>query len=300
MPAEANRQKGRIPDMRTTRWLAALTLAAVATAASAQGPGMGPGPGMGGPGQMGRMPFVMGTVASIDRAASTIMVNSPFGGGGETAVRVNAQTQVAGQVTIQVSDLKVDDQVQIQGMPTGLTANSINAGQMPDFLRMNMGRGPGGQPGQGGPGPGGPGQGGQPGQAAQGQGNRGQQPQQPAMAFGSVTGKVSATSPLTIAVSKDVSVIIKLAPDAKITKITTVTLASVKVGDRIMAMGGEADDGVFLATGIGVNMSMGGMGGMGGGRGGMGGFGMGGPGMMGGGGPGGPGGPGGGGNRPPQ
>lgn len=248
---------------------------------------------MGGPGQMGRMPFVMGTVASIDRATSTIMVNSPFGGN-ETAVRVNAQTKVAGQVTIQVSDLKVDDQVQIQGMPTGLTASSINAGQMPDFLRMNMGRGPGGQPG--GPGQGGPGQAGQPGQAAQGQGNRSQQPQQPAMAFGSVTGKVSSTSPLTIAVSKDVSVIIKLAPDAKITKITTVTLASLKVGDRIMAMGAEADDGVFLATGIGVNLSMGGMGG---GRGGMGGFGMGGPGMMGGG-PGGPGGPGGGGNRPPQ
>src|SRR5207302_10630353 len=80
-------------------------------------------------------------------------------------------------------------------------------------------------------------------------------------------------------------VILKMASNAKVTKISAVTLNSLKVGDRIMASGQAGENGTFTATTIGVNMEMGGGGP---GRGGFGG--PGGPGGFGGGGPGGPGG----------
>ncbi len=68
------------------------------------------------------------------------------------------------------------------------------------------------------------------------------------------------------------------------TKITQTSFNNLKVGDRVMAAGQTGNDGTFVATGVAVNMEMGG--GMG-----PGGFGPGGPGGMGPGGPGGPGGP---------
>ena len=66
-------------------------------------------------------------------------------------------------------------------------------------------------------------------------------------------------------------------------------MRSLKVGDRIMAAGQAGNDGAFTATGIGVNLNMGGgfgpggfgPGGPGFGPGGPGGFGPGGPGQPG-------------------
>ena len=43
-------------------------------------------------------------------------------------------TKVATQMTISASDLKVGNQVQVQGVPTAITATSLTAGQSPDFL----------------------------------------------------------------------------------------------------------------------------------------------------------------------
>src|SRR5205807_1267461 len=111
-----------------------------------------------------------------------------------------------------------------------------------------------------------------------------------------------------ISLGSDVSVTLKMASNAKVTKISVVTLNSLKVGDRIMASGQTGDDGTFVANTIGVNMDMGmgmgggggfgrpgGPGGFGGPGGGPGGF----PGGPGGGGPGGPPGPPPGGQDPP-
>ncbi len=236
---------------RLTRTWLRIGAVALATAAiftfptAAQGPQGGPqGPGgFGGPGFQGRMPFVGGTVADIDASQNLLLVRSPFGG--DQVVKVMPNTKLVTQTTATVADLKVGDQVQIQGQPTAITANSLGIGGMPDFMRM-------------GPQPGGPGQ----------QQGGARQPQN-AMAFAMANGTVKSVSPLTIAVGSDVTITIKLAPNARLTKMTPVQFSAIKENDNIFAAGQEDSEGVFVATGVGVNLNLGGPGmgpGMGPGR----------------------------------
>ena len=236
------------------------------------GPGGFGGGQPGGPGGFGggqpnrRPPFAAGTVTAVDSAAGTITVSSPFGGEVQT-VQTQSTTKIVSQSVAAVSDLKVGDQVQIQGIPTGISASSVTIGQSP--LPNPGGRGPGG-PGNGGPG-GGPGNGG-PGGPGGGSGNG----TPPVKGQAYATGTVSSTKPLTITLGQGISVTLTLAASAKVTKYTPLLLSSIKVGDRIVSSGQSNDDGTFAATVVGVNvdmgaMGMGGRGGFGGGRGGFGG-----------------------------
>ncbi|MCC6730563.1 MAG: hypothetical protein IT208_14610 [Chthonomonadales bacterium] len=226
-------------------------------------PGQGPiGPPWGFPGQgPGRMPFVTGAVAQIDRDNGLVAVASPFGGEPQV-VRLTNDTRLYSQKPARAESLKVGEQVQVQGMPTAITANTVTIGQMPNLM-------------PGGFGPGGPGR-------ARQRGARAQQ----SMAFAAATGKVTSTSPLTVALNETVSVVLKVTSSTRLTRISTATLGDLKEGDQLMAAGEMGDEGVLAATTIGINMGMG-----------MGGPGMMGPGMGGGfpapGGPGGfpPGGP---------
>lgn len=223
------------------------------------GPGGPGGPGGFGPGGMQmRMPFLMGAVKGIDPSNSLVAVSTPFGGD-DVVARIGAGARIVKQVTAKVSEVKAGDTVQVQGIPTGITASNLTIGQAPDLMRGGFG----------GPGAAGP--------AGVNAGRR-TQPQ----AFAMASGKVTSTSPLTIALSDTASVTLKLAANATISKFAQISLSDVKVGDRIMLSGQMGDDGAFAATGAAVNLGMGGPG-------------FGGP-MMGPGGPGfrGPGGPGGG------
>ena len=224
---------------------AAAFLFALAPTAQAQGPGGGfGGPGGGGPGggQGGfnrRPPFATGTVTAIDTGAGTVTITSAFGGNSQT-IQTQGATQFVSQSAASVSDLKKGDQISVQGVPTGITATALTIGQSP--LGGPGGGGFGGPPGP--PPPGGPG--GNPGGAA------------PARA--SATGTVTSTSPLTISLSGTTSLTLKLDPSAKVTKFTPVQLSSIKVGDRVVAMGTANDDGSFAATTVALNMDMGAMG----------------------------------------
>ena len=282
--------------------LAGLTLCVTMTArmTSAQGPGgqgqRGQGGGQGNQrqnfqGQGGRgggqMAFAMGTITSGDANARTITIQSQFGGNAQT-IQLGTTTQLVTQTSVTVADLKVNDQVQVQGMPTGITASSLTVGQMPTFLQGGGRGGPGG------------GQGGNGGQNGAQNANGTAQELTARTASASATGRVVSLNPLTLAINNDVTITIKMASNARVTKITPLTFSGLKVGDRVMASGQAATDGSFTATGVAINMTMGGPGGGQGGPGG--GFGPGGPGGGGPGGPGGggPGGPGGGpGGDPP-
>lgn len=188
----------------------------------------GPPPFQGGP--QGRPPFVMGTVVEISKEDSMLLVEAPFAG--ERVIKVTASTKLMTQTSAKVSDLKVGDHVQVQGVPTGIAASSVSIGQPPEFLRMGA---PGGGQRQGGA------------QAAN-------------MAFGTATGTVKALSPLTIMVNKDTTVTVKMAADAKLTKIAPITFAGIKSDDRVMAAGETDSEGIFVATGLAVNLGMGGFG----------------------------------------
>lgn len=222
----------------------------------------------GGPGAFGGRGMMMGTITGGDASANTIVVSTGFGG--DQTIKVSGATKFTTSKTVTVADLKIGDQVRVQGVPSAITASSIMAGDLSALGGQGRGpSGPNGQGGQGGPGVGPGGQGGGPG---------GQD------ASAMATGKIVSTTPLTIKLSSDVTITLKLAANAKITKLVSTAYTNLKIGDRIMAGGAAADDGSFSATSIAVNVDMGG---------GMGGFGgRGGPGGPGGqGGPEGPGGP---------
>ena len=244
--------------------------------AHAQFPGPPPDGQFGGGGQPGgggqfggggqpnrRPPFANGTVTAVDSASGTLTLSSRFGGQPEV-IQTEATTKILSQGTATLSDLKVGDQIQIQGIPTGISASSVTIGQSP-LPNFGGGPRPGGGPGNGGPGNGRPGENGSP----------------PVKGQASASGIVTSVRPLTISLGQGISVTLTLAATAKVTKFTPVSLSSIKVGDRIVSTGQNNDDGTFAAATVGVNIDMAamGMGGRGG-PGGPGGFG----------GPGGPGG----------
>lgn len=253
----------------------------LAPAAHAQQGGFGgPGGGQGGGGFNRRPPFAFGTVTAVNSGAGTITI-SGRGGGPDQTIQTQGTTSIVTQTTAAVSDLKKGDTIEVQGFPTSLTASSVTIGQSP-FASLG---GPGGPPS------------GIPGGGASASGTI------PATASATAKGTVTGTSPLTISLSSVTSLVLKMDPNAKVTKYATVALSSVKVGDRVMGIGTANDDGSFAATTVAVNVDMaalgqgrGGFGGGGGGYGGRGrrggGGGFGGPGGgfggPGGGGPGGP------------
>ena len=233
-----------------------------APAAHAQGPqggfgGPGGGGGFGGPGGGGfnrRPPVAFGTVSAVDAGAGTITV-SGRGGGPDQIIQTQGTTSIVTQTAAAVSDLKKGDMIEVQGVPTGITASSVTIGQSP----LSGFGGPGGGGGFGGPG----GPGGAPGAA-------------PAPSTASAKGTVTSTSPLTISLSSTASLVLKMDPSAKVTKYTTTTLSAIKVGDRVLGIGTANSDGSIAATTVAVNVDMAAMGGRGGFGGGFGGGGYGG------------------------
>ena len=199
------------------------------TSALAQAPGGGQGR------------FAAGTVTAVDAAAGTITVTVRRTGQSET-LKVAAGTPIATQATVMTSDLKVGDQLQVSGVPTGISAAQIVAGDLPAGFPGARPGGPGGAaPGAGGPGgPGGP--------AAP-------------PAYATATGKVTAINPLTISLGTGISLTLTPTADAKVSRITTQTLANIKTGDQVSAMGQTETDGTFTASAVAVNWTMGGFGG---------------------------------------
>ena len=181
------------------------------------------------PGMAMNVPFISGVITGGNLQNGAITIQSQFGG--SQIIRVSNATQVVSQVSIAVSDVKVGDQIQIQGVPTAITASSLTVGTLPSFL-----------PGNGGP------MG-----MARGQGIAANQSMNQQAAIAMARGSVSSISPLTISLSSDISVVLKLASSARVSRVTNSTLSALKVGDRIMASGQMAMDGSFAATGIGIN-----------------------------------------------
>lgn len=211
--------------------LVGLTLAA---------PSFAQGPGGGGGFRFQRPSF--GTVASVDTTANTITLN---GRNGQTeTVNIGPNAQIVTETTVTLADLKVGDQISVQGVPTGITASNVTVGTPPQGL-----------PGAGGPGFGRPGGGpGGPGGAADNQGF--------AMASGTIKSLPTATDPhLSLALGQDAVLFIKVSDTAKLNKYNTVALTDIKSGDRVIATGTRDANGNLTATSVGVNLPMGNFGG---------------------------------------
>ncbi len=234
---------------------AALAQNPAATApGGAGGPARTAGQGRNGQGRGGRN--AMGTIIGGDMKAGTVVISSQFGGGSQT-IKVNPDTKFTTQQIVTVGSLRAGDQVQVQGVPAVITASSITAGELPDFLQNNRNRGGRGAAPRGATPA-------TPGAAADPAVIDPNNPPQPT-ASATATGKVVSTNPLTIVINTNVTIILKLASGVKITKLSNVLFSSLKVGDKLIAAGTADPDGTFIATGVGVNLDMGGFGGRGGG-----------------------------------
>lgn len=200
--------------------------------------GGGPNPAGGNPFGNGRMPFANGPVTAVDAAAGTITLTPMFGGGAPQTVKVTDTTQITATRVGAVGDLKVGDTIQVRGVPTGITASQITAGDGADP--------PGGSisPLPAGPRFGGKFNGSRPGLS-------GAQP-----AFAQATGKITGLSPLTVSVSDGVQVTLRVGPDAKISRNVREKIGDLKAGDRVMANGKAGDDGILAATRIRVNADL--------------------------------------------
>ena len=244
--------------------LLAVTMAlALGGIATAQGDGRMPPPPPGGGMDQGGGPMVFGKVKAVDQSAKTIKLSGSRGGHWRV-VHVADGATIRAEIQVSASDLKVGDEIAVRGVPTGITATSIMDGDVREALPPP----PGGPDEMGGPDQDGP------------QGNGpGRRSGPPTMA--NASGKITSTSPLTIEISKDVSVVIKTSASVKVHKIVAEQLSDIKVGDRIIASGDPGDDGVLDADHVAINVHMPppppGMGGPG-----MGGPGFGGPGRRGG------------------
>lgn len=198
------------------------------------GGGMPNSPGAGeNPFSSAQMPFAMGTVRSVDAATGSFVVTSQFGGEPRT-VKITLKTEITARVESQVSDLKVGDTLQVHGVPTGITASTISAGDTSTtspVMGGMMGEGPfgAGRP-NGASGPGGPG-----------------------TAYAQASGKITALSPLTIALPGDIQVILKTAPNVKISRLITEKIGDLKAGDKVMVNGQPAADGSLAATRVRAN-----------------------------------------------
>ena len=210
-----------------------------------QGTGnVNPARGFGGPNQ-GAAPFVGGIVTAVDADAGTLTVTAQ--GSASRTIKVAPDAQITTQQSIQVSDLKVGDKISVRGVPSGLTASLLTAGQPPAGL---------------------PGAGGFSGGRAGGNNGGGNASstesgtsavQSFATASGTIKTLPSKTDAhLALTLGQDAILYLKIAEGAKFTRYTTVALSGIKAGDRLVAMGQTGDDGVLTASIIGVNLTSGG------------------------------------------
>lgn len=226
------------------------------------GPGGPPPGGFGGPGRTGqgpggpggfpgRSPFAVGTVSAVDANAGTITITSQSGGGNgggsSQVIKVYSDAQFVTQSEIAVADLKVGDQIQVSGVPTGITVAQFTVGSAPSGL-----------PGIGGVrsgGFGGPRGGGNPVGGSNAGGNAGTTAPSFATASGTIKALPTKADPhLTISLGADAQLSLKIADGAKITRYTTLKIADLKSGDRIMAAGQAAADGTLTVSSVGVNL----------------------------------------------
>lgn len=181
----------------------------------------------------GRLPFAAGTVSAVNAAMGTVTLTPTFGGGAGQTVRVSDATRIVGMVNSTVAGLEVGDTVQVRGVPTGIVAAQITAGDGADA--------PGGASSPVAD----PFGGGRPSEMGGGR--------SPRDASAQATGKITSLSPLTVALPGGVSVTLRAAPDVQVSRSRTEKIGDIKVGDRLTASGQSGDDGILTATRIRVN-----------------------------------------------
>jgi Domain of unknown function (DUF5666) len=217
-------------------------LATVCGSALAQQPGRRQG--FGGRGGFGG--GVVGTIQQVDATKGTVQIQTAGPQAGSRTVAFTAETPIFRQSQGTLADLKVNDTIQVSGMPTAITALRLQVGELPP------------------PAVGGFGGGGQGGNARGAAGAGPGRPGGPMVGTANATGTIVSTSPLVVQLPGSVRVTVTADPSTRVTKMVKTTAADLKVGDTIRATGRPGDDGnltaVQIQVGIDPNAGFGGRG----------------------------------------
>jgi hypothetical protein len=207
--------------------------------------------------------MVLGTIKQVDPARNAIQVQMV---GQESQLRwviVSGESSMTRQAQGTLADLKPNDTISVQGVATSINASQLQVGEVPQ-LPFGGGAFGGPRPGGGGPGAA-PGGQGRPGAA--GGGIRGM------LGAGTtqVIGTIVSTNPLVVMLPGNVRVNVTADPSTRITKIVKTTLAELKPGETIRAMGRPDDNNNVVAMQVVVGVDLNAVGPGFGGRGGFGG-----------------------------
>lgn len=170
-------------------------------------------------------PFLKGTITGGNAQTGSISVQNQ--NGGTTTIQCNNSTQFTTQQTVSASSLKVGDTIQVTGLPTGINASSIIDGQMPSSMQTYSGlsRGMGKTSGTG-----------------------------TSAGFATASGIIVSLNPLTISLGGGVAITITGSANTSVSRLVPLTYNQLKVGDTISAAGQLNSNGVFVASGVAVNL----------------------------------------------
>lgn len=189
-------------------------------------------------GMPGMQNLQYGAITETNKQRQTINIYSQFGV--TQTFRVLPDTKISTVSSVKVKDLKINDVVQLTGLSR--TAANMVAFQS----RTGRGKNP---------------------KAMAEQSHHFSQTEPPPaqvnsdfdtitrhlrQAATSVTGRVTSRSPLTISISPEVAVSLKLEPDSNISRISTIPYGQLKVGETAVAFGDTGTDGIITPTGAGI------------------------------------------------
>jgi len=195
-----------------------------------------------GPGGRGR--GTTGTIASIDAGALTLTTPN-----GSTKVLTTATTTFTSTAAGSMANLKVGDNVAVQGTTTGLTVAAARITDSGTLAATAGGRGGfggnAGTPPPGGPPPSDQGANGPP------QGGAGGRP---------VVGTLSTLSGTTAAVkaADGTTYAVTTSPSTTVTLVTASSLAALRLGETVRVTGTTAEDGTVTASSVRAGVAPGG------------------------------------------
>ncbi|MGO8673106.1 MAG: hypothetical protein ACLQVD_17325 [Capsulimonadaceae bacterium] len=177
-------------------------------------------------------PFAFGTVKSVDVVGNTIVLTTPRGD--TTTINVTPTTRIQGRTAIKVGDLKTGETIMVNGVPTGITANTITlndaystpAAPRPAVAGSSTGATPTPAP-----------------------------VANTAPPIANASGTVTSLKPLTISLNDSSSLVIKLSDTVQVQHIGLETIKDIAVNDWLTVNGRPTGNGSLDAGNINVNMS---------------------------------------------
>lgn len=176
-----------------------------------------------------RLIYGIAVVVDVRRGALQL---APSPGLAPVSVTLTPQTQIVALQTARVADLKIGDEISVQGAATELAVSSLNWNAVPPEAP-----------------------------SASAEARPPDNPARPALAGSdgavpsSVTGRITSVHPLVVAFPDGASLTLRAAPDARVTRIASIPMSQLKAGAPMLAFGPLTGQSAMTADIIGVGFT---------------------------------------------